>query len=504
VTSTALAERGHGTVQSIRGVLFCTLALALLTTPALAAPAIVDVRIEGATQTLFEGPVRTDGHDVRAASDSRPRRCDTTNLHAQPSPGPSATAAAVDAMTLTGRGFDGQWYPGFDDYFIQQFGPDRENADTYAYWGVLVNRAFTPVGGCQVRVVDGDEVLWSYDAFNARPFLWLSAPVAAVAVGQPLTVTVAQSSGAMDGAPAGDGPAAGVKVAPVSTDAAGDETALSADPAAVTTAADGSAAVSFDTAGWHRLKALAGGYVRSNRLDVCVGACGAPPADTQVREPVATPTPTPTPEPTATPEVAVAAATPAPSAIPPLRLAPRVTAAGNRRGLIDVRWDGAGVASWTLDAAPAGTTAFTHAASGTSVSTELRLAAGRSYDLRLTATDTAGRAATFAAGRVLVPIDDRALRFSGARTRASSATAWLGTLSRASRGAAATVTLVAGRPVVLLQGATAGTRVRIAGKVFRLSRAARTITAAARTRSGRVRIDVLSGHVGIDGVAVAP
>lgn len=253
------------------------------------------VRIEGAQKTLFEGPIKTEGHVIQAASDTEPRPCDATNNAAHPEPGPTPTAASVDAMELIGEGFDGDWYPGYDDYFIQQWGPDREDGNTYAYWGVLVNGVFTPVGGCQFLAAAGDEVFWAYDAFTGRQMLWLSAagdlgfpaaPTASVEVGEPLDLLVE----------AGDQPspsaAEGIAVAPVATAAgSGYQTVETGSAEAVTTDADGEASITFSTPGWHRIKAQEeAGLIRSNRLDVCVepvggGGCGPLPADAQVRVP---------------------------------------------------------------------------------------------------------------------------------------------------------------------------------------------------------------------------
>lgn len=251
------------------------------------------VRIEGAQKTLFEGPIKTGGHDVQAASDTEPRPCDATNNGAHPEPGPTPTAASVDAMELIGQGFDGDWYPGFDDYFIHQWGPDHEDAETVAYWGILVDGMFTPVGGCQFLAAAGDEVLWAYDAFGGRQTLWLSAagdlgfpasPTASVEVGEPLDLVVEAGEQPSPSA------AGGVAVAPVATAAgSGYQTVEAGSADAVITDADGEASIAFSTPGWHRLKAQEeAGYIRSNRLDVCVepvggGGCGALPADAQVR-----------------------------------------------------------------------------------------------------------------------------------------------------------------------------------------------------------------------------
>jgi hypothetical protein len=256
------------------------------------------VRIEGAQKTLFEGPIETEGHQIQGLLDTEPRQCDATNNGAHPEPGPTPTTASVDAMELIGEDFDGDWYPGYDDYFIERWGPDAEDAASAAYWGILVNGMFTPVGGCQFLAEAGDEVLWVYDAFTGRQMLWLAAaddpagpsegpsPTATVEVGEPLELRV--ESGERPNL----SPASGISIAPIATDSAsGYQTVETSSAAAVSTDLDGHASVTFSSPGWHRIKAQEEtGFARSNRLDVCVepvggGGCGALPADAAVRVP---------------------------------------------------------------------------------------------------------------------------------------------------------------------------------------------------------------------------
>jgi len=286
--------------RAIAAALMIIGASLIWTTAALAGPTQLTVRIEGKEKTLFEGPILTEGHQIQAASDTQTRRCDATNNNAHPEAMPTPTAAAVDAMELTGQGWDGNWFDGFDDYYLTRFGPDHEDLGAFQYWGVLANGAFTPVGGCQFGDRAGDEVLWAYDAFSGRKFLWLAAagdttvaprtplPSAYVEVGQPLSVLVESYEGG--GSPAER--AAGITVAPVRTDPVnGDQTVEVGDPAAVVTNGEGAAEVTFATTGWHRIKAQEeAGFIRSNRLDVCVepeggGGCGPLPADAQLRVP---------------------------------------------------------------------------------------------------------------------------------------------------------------------------------------------------------------------------
>jgi len=289
--------------RAIAAALVVVGASLLLTAAAQAAPTELTVRIEGREKTLFEGPILTEGHAVQASGDTEPRTCDGTNNNAHPQPGPTPTASSVDAMELVGLGFGADWFPGFDDYFIERWGPDEEDLGAGEFWGILVNGVLTPVGGCQWADKAGDEVLWVYDAFSGRRLLWLAAigdPATApaqplrtahVLVNQPLALEVMGYIGA-EGAGAEVQPAAGVTVGPVTTDSGtGFQGVDTGSPSAATTAADGSAGIAFATPGWHRIKAQKeAGFIRSNRLDVCVEAfagagCGPLPEDAALRVP---------------------------------------------------------------------------------------------------------------------------------------------------------------------------------------------------------------------------
>jgi hypothetical protein len=295
-------------------------AAALITTPgalltldtaaARAAPTQVNVRIEGRTETLFEGPILTEGHDIQASSDTQKRPCDGTNNDAHTSPGPTPTTASVDAMDLIGETFDGEWYPGYDDYFITRWGPDEESVAEAAYWGILVNNVFTNVGGCQYELQANGEVLWVYNAFEHEPFLSLLPvednytsglrPLTATAhLGQSFEVEVLDyADDEEDNPPSsperkGAVPLEGADVSPVETSAKGFEKIETSSAQTVTTDAQGKARITFTETGWHRIKAAVvmegkEDPARSNRLDICVPAphesgCGQPPAEDQPR-----------------------------------------------------------------------------------------------------------------------------------------------------------------------------------------------------------------------------
>jgi hypothetical protein len=443
--------------------ILATIALAVVTVtfgaaPAGAAPATVNVRIEGETETLFEGPVRTDGHNVRASSDTKApaagRRCNGLNNSQNPLPGPTPTAASVDAMSILGLDFDGQWYAEpFEDYFIKRWGPDAQDEGEGAYWGVVVNNVFTSVGGCQYQLDGGDEVLWLYDAFDGRSRLALypadysagAVPlIASVELGQPFEVEVETWGDYNEGAPpsspqrTGAESFEGAEVTPVETGAGGFEAIDPDDPSTEVTDEDGLAAIEFATVGWHRIKATdlgVGGEeaaVRSNRLDVCVyeeapSECPPLPTDDQVRTPPPPEEPEDLGEPEEEPgddppagdgEQGGSAFQPPPAgAVAPradpdqVRLQPaHLDRSRISQGMVKVSWReldvGPGIARWTVSSQTLGRKGarYLRRASGRSGTlATLRLPAGASYRLRLTVTDVLGRIFTTALGRVQVP-----------------------------------------------------------------------------------------------------
>ena len=144
------------------------LGLALACPSALAAPATVNLRVEGASDTTFEGKVRTDGHAIEQDKNG-PQPCDGTNGGANPTPGPTVTSALDDAVA-----WDGTFNPSFSDFIVNRIGPDGATSDKF--WGTALNGTPTELGGCQVQVKTGDDVLWAYDMFSAKQFLELSGP----------------------------------------------------------------------------------------------------------------------------------------------------------------------------------------------------------------------------------------------------------------------------------------------------------------------------------------
>ena len=441
--------------RSLAALFVASILVVLAAPTAQAAPTEVSVRIEGKTETLFEGPILTDGHNVKGITDTEAppwgRRCNGLNNSTNPTPGPTPTASSVDAMAILGGGFDGDWYgsESFDDYFITQWGPERQDVSEGHYWGVAVNNVFTSVGGCQYQVDAGDEVLWVYDGFDGRPQLVLYPGnysggsvqfTAEATLGVPFTVTVNEwGSDCCFSTPPpsptrSTTPFEDAEVGPVVTTVKGFEHIDTASDETVETGPDGTATITFDEPGWHRIKAteLTAGketVIRSNRLDVCVPAppateCNPPPTDDLVRIPPPSsleeepgpqgpgdPGPRDPSEGGSQPGPAPVLGPPAPKIADRVRVALRgLDRTRIAAGIIGVSWQvldaGVGISRWSVAAKRLGRKAarFATKATGKDKSvTQVRLPRGARYLLRLTITDLLGRSSSVDLGAVRVP-----------------------------------------------------------------------------------------------------
>ncbi|HEX4752524.1 MAG TPA: hypothetical protein VH268_06475 [Solirubrobacterales bacterium] len=406
-----------------------------------ALPSAVNVRIEGKEETLFEGRVPVSIEKIKASSDTQERDCDGINgLDPQNTvPGITPTLASVEAMESIGETFDGQWYEGFDDYFIKRWGPDAQDPAEGSYWGILVNETYTSVGGCQYQLDENDESLWVSDAFKERPTLALfpaeahyesgPRPTRAVAqVGQPFKVEVVDYPD--DGSeevpceePSREGSSqyAGATVAPVEVSAKGFQRIKTSSTEAVATNSEGRGSIVFAQSGIHRIKATVGApgmettVIRSNGLEVCVrenaGECEgfATPASSGAPGACSV-TPPPSGDGGQTnPTTPVAKV--APVEVGALKLtAPQVNRAHLADGRAVVSWKvldaGPGIKKWTISSLTVGRkhAGWVARASGaTKTKATLTLPRGHTYKLRFAITDKAGETSTLSLGTVKVP-----------------------------------------------------------------------------------------------------
>jgi hypothetical protein len=253
------------------------LALLCSSVAASAAPITVNVRIEGSVATLYEGPVATSGETFETLSSGGAHPCNYSSngppggFADEGTPSGTPTTALHDAALASGLPFDAQWFgsgpsngdPG--DFFVTKVGTDENGgAPTFPSWGYAVNYTTAIVGGCQIALAPGSEVLWAYNYFNLTHLLDLAGP-AIVGSGAPFTVHV------VDGR-TGE-PITGASIGEL---ASGVTTAIPSSPL---TDASGNATISLPDAGTFTLKATQAESVRSQGLLVCVhssndGSCG--------------------------------------------------------------------------------------------------------------------------------------------------------------------------------------------------------------------------------------
>jgi hypothetical protein len=460
----------------IRGTHAVALAVFAIAAPAAAAdPVSVNLRVEGQSATLFDGPVTTDGHQITTASGGT-HPCDGTNAGAFPAPVPTPTAALDDGARLNRFTWDADWFDSFQDFSVKRVAGD--SATSTQFWGYAVNFQFAQVGGCQLRVNQGDEVLWIFDAFSKSHVLRLAGPSAAT-TGAPVTVAVTDGA---DGSPQAGASVGGAQ-----------------------TGADGNATLSFPEAGVYRLKAERTDSVRSNALTLCVDPPGADPCTSGDRT----------------------APTVRDVSLPGRELA---SERGQSRTMV-VSWQaedgaGAGVAHYAVEVREMGSglgTATvvpgdwrTIADRTVTPSVRFRGDSGTAYQFRVTAVDRAANRGAAETAPILVPVDDRdrrLWRFSRGWRRTPRGAAWGRTVRRVTEAGATATLRFSGRRVSLIGRRLAkGGRLRVSvggrSNVLRLrgrSAPRRVLWTSRRMRDGAhvLRIRSLGGGP-VEVAAVAP
>lgn len=441
---------------------------------ALAAPVGVTLRVEGASRTIFEGPVTSDGHTITTPSGGGTRPCDGTNNGAHPSPVPTATAVLDDGARANAFGWDADWFDSFSDFAVKEVGGESQTATQF--WGLVVNYQFASTGGCQTRVNQGDEVLWAFDAFAKAHVLKLAGPAAAT-TGTPVTVTVTDGQ---DGSPQAGAAVRGAL-----------------------TGADGRAALSFDTAGIYTLKAERADSIRSNAISLCVDPPGADPCTSSDK------------------------------AAPGLQLSlpGRLASERGQSRVILVSWEGddpagSGVAHYSVEVSE-----LADGAGASQVSdwrtlldkapvnaVHFRGEAGDAYRFRVTAADRAANRTTVESDPVVIPVDDRSRRlwrFSRGWKRLRAGDAWGRTVVRARQAGASARLRFRGRRVALIGRKLArGGRLRVTvdgrSKVLRLrgrSVHRSVLWTSRRLAAGAHTLTIRSlggGTVELDAVAPSP
>ena len=230
-------------IRSFAGLSAGFLAAALV--PAAADAVTVNLRIEGPTKTLFEGPVSTGVRDFRFSGETTGHRCDGTAATGGSSPTPVPTRGAVIAQAAETAPFEisGTWHPQFGASFTSIAGESVAfDPATNRFLSEYENGSFASVGACADPVTAGAAVLFAYGD-GSEPLLALAGPARAKP-GATVRLQVTDTRGA---------PVAGATV---------DGQVTGADGVATLGPLPERTHVDF--------KASKPGTIRSNRLRVCV------------------------------------------------------------------------------------------------------------------------------------------------------------------------------------------------------------------------------------------
>ena len=135
-----------------------------LATAAVAAPAAVNLRVEGASSTTFEDRITTDGHNVTTAAGGT-HKCDGTNGGRQPDARPDRDRRARRRRAARRLHLGRHGTTGFDDYLVDRVGPDSQTSTQF--WGLLVELPVLETwAAASSECATGDEVLWAFDGFS--------------------------------------------------------------------------------------------------------------------------------------------------------------------------------------------------------------------------------------------------------------------------------------------------------------------------------------------------
>jgi hypothetical protein len=227
--------------------------LAFAAAPALAAPAPVTVRVEGASDTLIP----------RTALTTTTATVNKDGVAGHDCTGTSAAGALDQA---SGGDWSGTWSNPPLFYSVDAIKGESHLFSSGQFWGFFINDALASTGICGAELQTGDSVLLAPISASATSFgvLSVSGVPATAAPGRPFAVTVTRTRSDFVGSPARE-PVAGATV--------------SGGGVSATTGADGSAQIVLGTRGPTSLRATDADDIRSASEPVCVtdgsdGACG--------------------------------------------------------------------------------------------------------------------------------------------------------------------------------------------------------------------------------------
>ena len=125
-------------------------AISLLSAGAASAATTVSVRVEGLKRPLL-APAAVHTHTGSITKGGAPQ-------------GGCPAASAAGALDVaTHHRWAGKWYSSFNDYLIQKILGEAENGTT-SYWGIWVNNRFATTGVCEIKLHNGDQLLFAADS----------------------------------------------------------------------------------------------------------------------------------------------------------------------------------------------------------------------------------------------------------------------------------------------------------------------------------------------------
>jgi hypothetical protein len=227
----------------------------LVAAPAVAAPGKVAVRVEGDTQTLLPRTVVT-------TTDKQVGKAGQTQC--------SGTSALGALDLATGGNWAGNYDDRFSSYSIDAIMGEEHTAATSSYWAFWINYSYAQSGVCGQEVQEGDDLLFVAECYAAgctpSSPLRISGVPATTAPGAEVTVTVHEYTQP-------------VFPSTTTTSAPAEGATVTFDGGTATTGADGTARISFGSAGVKSLRATKQARVPSATEHTCVtsgsdGSCG--------------------------------------------------------------------------------------------------------------------------------------------------------------------------------------------------------------------------------------
>ena len=223
------------------GVAVACAAIASMAVPAGAMAAVkVDLRVEGASGTLFEKAVVASPATLRSNVGPNPGRFPCNLVYNGGSGRRAATPISALAPTRLKLGLN--WYPDLAGFLVASIRGELPAGKDY-YWDFWVNGRGAVelefLGGCQLGLRRGDSVVWAITD-GSQSLLVLKASGAPTAAAVKLTATSGATGAPVAGAKVGD----------------------------LVTGADGTVEVPRPPRGSVRLKATADGFIRSNAIRV--------------------------------------------------------------------------------------------------------------------------------------------------------------------------------------------------------------------------------------------